>query len=180
MHNKWQGIASLIAVVCAVLVALIAFTSGPIAVEPVVLAQGKTAVPTPTPAPAAAFDQAAALAKLREQIKGKEKEAASDVFKNIQIPALKNRTAATLLAVMENGYARSLGVDCTHCHVPDKWESEDKPQKQITRDMAAMVVKINSDLLKGIKNLSGNPPGVNCTTCHRGEIKPALNLPAAN
>src|SRR2546421_9915376 len=105
------------------------------------------ATPTPTPAaPAAAagappFDQAAALAKLREQIKGHEQEPASTVFKNIQI--LKQMPAARLLSVMELGYARSLGITCTHCHIPDKWESEENPNKQIARDMVAMVGKIN-------------------------------------
>lgn len=132
--------------------------------------------PTPTPAPAD-FDQKAALAKLREQIKGNEKEPASIVFKNIQ--TMKDRPAGQVLAVMEFGYARSLGVACTHCHVPDKWESEEKPQKQIARDMSAMVGKLNGDLLKNIKNLKSPSPTVNCTTCHRGEIKPALNLPAS-
>ena len=131
---------------------------------------------SPTPAPA--FDQAAAIAKLREQIKGKEQLPASEVFKNIQTPMLKQRPAAQLLAVMEFGYARSLGVNCTHCHAPDRWEAEDKPQKQIARDMSVMVATLNGTTLKGIKNLKSASPTVNCTTCHRGEVKPALNLPA--
>lgn len=130
------------------------------------------AAPTPTPAPA--FDQAKAIAKLREQIKGRENELAPAVFKNIQ--TMKNTPAGRLLSVMEMGFARSLGVDCTHCHVPDKWEVEDKPQKQIARDMSNMVSTINRELLKNIKNLKSETPIVNCTTCHRGEIKPALNL----
>lgn len=132
------------------------------------------AVPTPVPA---IFDQKAALAKLKEQIKGRENEPAEKVFKNVTTPMLKSGPASRLLAVMEFGYARSLGVDCTHCHVADKWEVEDRPQKQIARDMSAMVGRINGELLKGIKNLSSTTPTVNCTTCHRGEIKPALNLP---
>ena len=132
---------------------------------------------SPTPAPAA-FDQKAAIAKLKEQIKGRENEPAEKVFKNITIPMLKGGPAGRLLAVMEFGFARSLGVNCTHCHVPEKWEAEDKPQKQIARDMSAMVARINGEMLKGIKNLSSANPTINCTTCHRGEIKPALNLPA--
>ena len=131
---------------------------------------------TQTPVPAA-FDQAAALAKLKEQIKGREKEPASTVFKNIQLAAMKDRPAAQLLAVMEFGFARSLGVNCTHCHVPDKWEAEDKPRKQVARDMSLMAARINNELLKGIKNLKSESPTINCTTCHRGEVKPALNLP---
>lgn len=121
------------------------------------------------------FDQAAALAKLREQIKGRETEPAEKVFKNIQM--LKNVPAGRLLAIMEMGYARSLGVDCTHCHIADKWESEEKTTKQVTRDMAGMVRTINTDLLKNIKNLNSEQPVINCTTCHRGQVKPALNLP---
>ncbi|MBK9154889.1 MAG: c-type cytochrome [Chloracidobacterium sp.] len=131
-----------------------------------------TAQVSPTPV---AFDQAAALAKLREQIKGRENEPATAVFKNIQ--TMKNTPAGRLLSVMEMGFARSLGVTCTHCHVPEKWDSEDKPQKQIAREMSAMVSTINRDLLRNIKNLKSEAPIVNCTTCHRGEVKPALNLP---
>jgi hypothetical protein len=36
---------------------------------------------------------------------------------------------------------------------------------------------INTEQLKKIKNLKSENPGVNCTTCHRGQVKPALNLP---
>ncbi len=128
-------------------------------------------VPTPVP-----FDQAAAIAKLREQIKGKENEPAEKMFKNLQTPMLKGGPASRVLAVMEFGFARSLGVNCTHCHAPEKWESDEKPQKQIARDMSAMVARINGEMLKGIKNLKSETPTINCTTCHRREVKPALNL----
>lgn len=138
-----------------------------------ILAQ--TSVSSPTPTPATEFNQAEALAKLREQIKGKESEPAEKVFKNIQM--MKTIPAGRLLAIMEMGYARSLGANCTHCHVPEKWESEEKPTKQIAREMMAMVGKINGELLKNIKNLKSESPTVNCTTCHRGQVKPALNLP---
>ena len=139
------------------------------------VARAQQVTTTPTPAAAATpFDQTAAIAKLKEQIKGRENEPASAVFKNIQ--TMKSTPAGRLLAVMEMGFARSLGVNCTHCHVPDKWEAEDKTQKQTARDMSAMVTTLNKDLLKNIKNLKSESPIVNCTTCHRGEIKPALNL----
>jgi len=85
--------------------------------------------------------------------------------------------AGRLLAVMEVGYSKSLGVNCTHCHVAGQWEKEEKPTKQITRDMSAMAKAINTEYLKGIKNLKSPNPVVNCTTCHRGQVKPALNMP---
>lgn len=122
-----------------------------------------------------AFDQAKALEELKKQLAGKENEPASKVFKNIQM--LKEMPAGRLLRVMEMGYGKSLGVSCTHCHVAGAWEKEDKPAKQITREMAAMSATINNDLLKNIKNLKSERPVVNCTTCHRGQLKPATNLP---
>ena len=127
------------------------------------------------PQTAKPFDQAQALENLRKAIAGQENKPAEEVFKNIQM--LKGMPAARLLRVMELGFARSLGVNCTHCHVADAWEKEDKPTKQITREMNAMVTVINNDQLKKIKNLKGPNSIVNCTTCHRGQTKPALNLP---
>lgn len=134
--------------------------------------RGRLAVPTPTPE---AFDQAGAIAKLRESIKGRENEPAGKVFKNVK--NLAEMPAGRLLAVMQFGYSRSLGVDCTHCHTPDEWSSETKPQKQIARDMHVMMGKITSDLLKNMESLGGRQAVVNCTTCHRGQVKPATSLP---
>jgi len=121
------------------------------------------------------FDQAQALANLRKAIAGQENKPAGEVFKNIQV--FKALPAGRLLRVMELGYAKSLGVNCAHCHVAGQWEKEDKPTKQIARDMAAMVTNINGEQLRKIKNLKGPDSVVNCTTCHRGQTKPALNLP---
>jgi Photosynthetic reaction centre cytochrome C subunit len=123
----------------------------------------------------ASFSQEQALAQLRAEISGKENQPAEQVFKNIQL--LKGMPAARLLAVMEVGYSKSLGVNCTHCHVAGQWEKEEKPTKQITRDMSAMAKAINTEYLQKIKNLKNPNPVVNCTTCHRGQVKPALNLP---
>ena len=127
-----------------------------------------------TPPQNVAFNQQEALAALRKQIAGKEQEPADTVFKNITM--FKNSPAVRLLAVMETGFSRSLGVDCTHCHVPGEWEKEDKPTKQIAREMMTMTGQINRELLKKIKNLKSENPVVNCTTCHRGQTKPATNI----
>ena len=127
-----------------------------------------------TPPPTAPFNQQQALAALRKQIAGREQEPADTVFKNITM--FKNSPAGRLLAVMETGFSRSLGVDCTHCHVTGEWEKEDKPTKQIAREMMTMTGQINRELLKKIKNLKSENPIVNCTTCHRGQTKPALNI----
>jgi hypothetical protein len=120
------------------------------------------------------FDQQQALASLKQAIAGKEEKPSAEVFKNIQV--LKSMPAGRLLRVMEMGYAKSLGVSCDHCHVTGEWDKDDKATKQIAREMMGMVNTINSQMLKNIKNLKGPNPTVNCTTCHRGQVKPALNL----
>ena len=64
--------------------------------------KSKSAEPNPTPV----FDQKAALKKLAEQIKGREKESAGKVFKNIKI--FKKVPAERFLQVMEFAFARPL------------------------------------------------------------------------
>jgi hypothetical protein len=125
--------------------------------------------------PAQTFDQAAALADLRKFIAGKEEQPAVDLFNNIQ--TYKAVTAGRFLRIMEFGFTVALGVDCSHCHVPGKWDSDDKPTKQIAREMSAMLTAINNEHLKKIPNLRSTNPQVNCTTCHRGQRRPALELP---
>jgi len=120
------------------------------------------------------FDEEKALAELREKIKGREKEPAEDVFENIKI--MKGFPAGRVLAIMKRGFANSLGVSCDHCHVTDDWASEEKDEKQIAREMWKMVGTINRELLAKIPNLESEKPGINCTTCHRGEVKPAKSM----
>jgi len=115
------------------------------------------------------------VAEVRQEIAGKETLPSSQVFKNIKM--LTDVPAARLLGIMNIGYGKSLGVSCTHCHTPGEWDKDDKTQKQTARDMSKMVATINNDLLKNIPNLKGPNAIVNCTTCHRGQVKPALNLP---
>lgn len=107
-----------------------------------------------------------------ESIKGKENLPADSVFKNIQ--SMKGVPAGRLLRIMDVAYAQSLGVSCGHCHNTNKWESDEKKTKQITREMGKMVRRINTELLPGIEALKN--PAINCTTCHRGKTKPALSL----
>ena len=118
-------------------------------------------------------DRAKYTSLVRESIKGKENMRADSVFKNIQklrIPA------GRLLAIMNVAYSRSLGVSCGHFHNTSDFASEEKNQKEITRQMADMSRKINTELLKNIQGLKSETASINCTTCHRGELKPALDL----
>jgi hypothetical protein len=115
-----------------------------------------------------------AMARVLRSIAGREEQPAESVFRNIK--TLKGVPAGRLVRIMNLGYGRSLGVSCGHCHVPGRWASVEKPQKQIARDMVEMVNTINTQQLAKIPNLKGPQPAVNCTTCHRGSVKPALNM----
>jgi hypothetical protein len=131
--------------------------------------------PARAQAPEVPFDQAKALADLRKSIEGKEDNPAVDVFMNIT--QYKGVTAGRLLRIMEFGFTRSLGVNCTHCHVPGQWDADDKAAKETARAMSKMVTAINSEYLKNIPTLNSANPSVNCTTCHRGQKRPALEMP---
>ncbi len=145
------------------------------AAAPVAAPEVKPAAPKLTPEEIVA-ERDKFLKEIRAQITGHEKEPAETVFKDIK--TLKGVSAGTLLAIMNIGYSRSLGVSCTHCHTPGEWDKSDKPQKEIAREMGRMSKTINSELLPKIANLQSQKPGINCTTCHRGELKPAHDLPA--
>ena len=138
-------------------------------------ATATAAAPAATPAKPK-FDEARALADLRKEIAGKENEPAGKVFMDIDV--MQNVTAGQLLAIMEKGYARSLGVTCTHCHIPGQWESNEKKEKEAARGMIRMNATINNELLPKVRGLdTDHKPLVNCTTCHRGQVRPALQLP---
>src|ERR1700687_87736 len=116
------------------------------------------------------------LADLRKEIAGKENEPAGKVFMDIDV--MQGVTAGQLLLIMEKGYARPLGVTCTHCHVPGQWESNEKKEKEAARGMIRMNATINNDLLPKVRGLdTDHKPQVNCTTCHRGQVRPALQMP---
>ncbi len=113
------------------------------------------------------------IAELRRTIAGREQEPAEKVFKDIQL--FKDRPAEQLLAVMEMGFSRSLGVECSHCHDTKDWDGDAKKQKAITREMILMTRELNAKL-NTIEGIESDPPVVNCTTCHRGQKKPAVSL----
>jgi hypothetical protein len=91
------------------------------------------------------------------------------------VEVMQGYTAEQLLFQMQQVYSRALGVTCTHCHVPGQWQADDKKEKEIARGMIQMVAKINTEILPKIKALE-RPyrPTINCVTCHRGQLKPAV------
>src|SRR5215216_766342 len=105
-------------------------------------------------------------AMVLRSIAGRENQPAESVFKNIKI--LKGVPAGRLVNIMNMGFGRSLGVSCGFCHVPGKWDLDDKEEKNTARLMFAMVQTINRDYISKVPADSGTRPVVNCFTCHRG------------
>lgn len=124
-------------------------------------------------APVAAPDDAPEVVELLASIKGKENRPAGEVFKNVKL--LRDISAARFLRIMDTAYAQSLGVPCSHCHVEDRWEADEKRPKRAAREMIVMTRLINDELVK-MQDIDNTEPAVNCTTCHRGYVKPALQM----
>lgn len=84
------------------------------------------------------------------------------VFKNLQFLP-KDITKPALRMTMKE-IAKSLNVDCDHCHKePDMAADTDK--KKIAREMMEMVKTINTKFPMTLKK-------VTCWTCHRGKPEP--------
>lgn len=116
------------------------------------------------------------VARILEQIAGREMQRADSVFKNVT--QLGATPARTLLLVMNVGYARALGVRCTYCHVENDFASDDKRPKRAAREMAVMHRMINMELRK-MEHIATPPTqnrAINCSTCHRGVINPMAPL----
>ena len=143
------------------------------------LAGGKRPQQPQSPAPSATNEPTnqeindTLVQKISKQIAGHEQEPAAQVFKNIQLDVFKKTPASRLLLIMNLGYSRALGVNCTHCHVKEDFSKDDKRPKRAAREMALMHFSINQQLAK-MRELDPNPQGrfINCSTCHRGSVKP--------
>ena len=62
-------------------------------------------------------------------------------------------------------FNRALGVECTHCHVQDRWPESTKPAFTTARNMMRMVEALNTRL--------GDLGPITCVTCHGGATRPA-------
>ncbi len=101
------------------------------------------------------------------------KKPAGEVFRNVQL--MKDVPADRFLRIMDTGYRQSLGVSCDYCHVEDRWEADEKRPKRAAREMILMTRTINENLPK-LTEIYTEEANVNCTTCHRGEVEPALQM----
>lgn len=79
-------------------------------------------------------------------------------------------------------YSISLGVHCGYCHVVKDsikhqmdFASDEKPEKEIARDMIKMTDAINDKYLAKIKDDGHDLEQITCATCHHGMTKPLVS-----
>lgn len=93
----------------------------------------------------------------------------------------KDISDADLDSVMET-YSKHLNVSCDFCHANSKINpndldhaSDDKPEKEITRQMMKMTAAINKDFFDyTIIYKAGETMAVSCFTCHDGFPRPEM------
>jgi hypothetical protein len=102
----------------------------------------------------------------------KRNTGADSVFQNIRTFRGKQGVPVKHFLAIMDYWGEALGVSCTYCHHTADWASDDINKKQIARDMFAMRIVINDDILSKIKNLESIPARVNCGTCHNGNPIP--------
>jgi hypothetical protein len=63
-------------------------------------------------------------------------------------------------------YNRSLGVDCSRCHVGGDWTDASKPARQMAKVMSAIF-----DLIPTYFDGTVRMPRTQCYMCHQGHVR---------
>ena len=77
------------------------------------------------------------------------------------------------LALAMGVYSASLGVDCSHCHMPGNWTDASKPAHQTVKLMMTIF-----NLIPGYFDPAVRTPVTQCYMCHQGHIKVERTLPS--
>lgn len=104
-------------------------------------------------------------------------------YKNLKVLP-KNISHDDLDKIMHE-WNEALGVKCGFCHAPMKdnprkmdFSSDEKAEKNITREMFKMTGRINKKFFKYKKTPENPTPPVGCVTCHHGKAHPESAKPA--
>ena len=102
---------------------------------------------------------------------------ADPTYKNLKVLP-KNTTHEELDSVMHH-FNESLGVRCNFCHAQQKdnpkkldFASDEKGEKNMSRDMMRMTNRINKKFFKYKKDAEHPLAPVTCITCHNGKEHP--------
>jgi cytochrome c553 len=103
-------------------------------------------------------------------------------YKNLKI--LPKDISQDQLRKLMHGYNSALGVKCNFCHAASKdtsvhhpdFASDEKPEKEIARQMMKMTVKINKSFFEAKHpSILDSTLTVTCVTCHHGTPHPEGN-----
>jgi hypothetical protein len=106
------------------------------------------------------------LAKWPEELKLSPEDAKKprrEVYKNIR--STPDAPAGSLPMAMSI-FAAALGVGCDHCHVPGRWDSDEKPAKVTARLMLGLFDEIPHYFE------ASRQPSMQCFSCHQGSVRP--------
>lgn len=70
-----------------------------------------------------------------------------------------------LMGMMRN-VSQALGVRCNHCHIPQQFHLDEKPEKEVARAMIKMVQNVKGNADEFLPD--GRADKLTCWTCHRG------------
>jgi len=135
------------------------------------LVTGAAAAADPAP-----YDREAAAGQVEailHRLGDKRIQPANKVFTGVTISPTSS--AERYLRIMDEDFARALGMDCTFCHEPGDWARDARQRFAVTRDMWSMVYHINHDQLRKIAGVD-RKARIGCATCHRGEVTPPRSL----
>lgn len=99
---------------------------------------------------------------------------AAPEHKNLQILP-KTITKEELQKTMD-GFAEQLGVRCTFCHVPDKFDLDERPHKADARRMIKMVMDLKAKKAEYF-GPRAKETVVTCGLCHKGKAEPEPFVP---
>jgi hypothetical protein len=97
-------------------------------------------------------------------------------FKNLKV--LPKHIQHKQLETVMHEWSHALGVHCNFCHARTAdgkmdFASDEKPEKNMAREMYKMAAGINKKYFKGEKDSTGMVMGdIKCETCHRGNPHP--------
>lgn len=111
-------------------------------------------------------------------IKPKPNPVVAGEYKNLKVLP-PNISSKALTKIMVDGFEDELGVSCNFCHVENKethqpdYASDEKPEKEIARNMMRMTIGINEKYFELSHPMIGDSLlAVTCGTCHHGQPQP--------
>lgn len=103
---------------------------------------------------------------------------AESVYRDIEV--LRGVPADEVVPLMQS-FNRALGVECSYCHVPDRWDDATKPQFGIARNKYRMVSTLDVDHLSGQEPITcggSNAPARLPRAAWQGPVESLRAMPA--